>query len=52
MTPTLPSTAQKTQPSALSSAALLQGQKNIAISHNGMLYKLQTTKMGKLILTK
>jgi hemin uptake protein HemP len=34
------------------SAALLQGRKSVAIAHNGMLYTLQATKMGKLILTK
>jgi hemin uptake protein HemP len=26
--------------------------KTVAIAHNGMLYTLQATKMGKLILTK
>jgi hemin uptake protein HemP len=36
----------------LPSAALLQGHKAVAISHNGMVYTLQSTKMGKLILTK
>jgi hemin uptake protein HemP len=34
------------------SAALLQGRKAVAIAHNGMLYTLQATKLGKLILTK
>jgi hemin uptake protein HemP len=34
------------------STALLQGRKSVAIAHNGMLYTLQATKMGKLILTK
>ncbi|MGC3985304.1 MAG: hemin uptake protein HemP [Pseudorhodoferax sp.] len=33
-------------------SALLQGQKAVAISHNGSLYRLQATKLGKLILTK
>ncbi len=36
----------------LPSAALLKGHKTVAISHNGMLYTLQATKLGKLILTK
>lgn len=36
----------------VSSAALLRGHKTVAIAHNGMLYTLQATKMGKLILTK
>ncbi len=34
------------------SASLLRGQKSVAITHNGMLYTLQATKLGKLILTK
>ena len=36
----------------LDSAALLCGQKTVQISHNGSVYKLQATKLGKLILTK
>jgi hemin uptake protein HemP len=31
---------------------LLRGQKVVEIVHNGSLYKLQATKLGKLILTK
>jgi hemin uptake protein HemP len=34
------------------SEALLRGHKTVDIAHNGMLYTLQTTKLGKLILTK
>jgi hemin uptake protein HemP len=34
------------------SSALLQGQKAVSISHNGSVYRLQATKLGKLILTK
>ncbi|RYF48138.1 MAG: hemin uptake protein HemP [Comamonadaceae bacterium] len=37
---------------AVESSALLQGQKTVAISHNGSVYRLQATKLGKLILTK
>lgn len=37
---------------ALDSSTLLQGQKTVAISHNGAVYRLQATKLGKLILTK
>ena len=37
---------------SLSSSALLQGQKAIEIEHNGSTYKLQATRLGKLILTK
>ena len=31
---------------------LLRGGKSVGIMHNGALYRLQTTKAGKLILTK
>lgn len=37
---------------AVDSSALLQGHKTVAISHNGSVYRLQATKLGKLILTK
>jgi hemin uptake protein HemP len=37
---------------AVDSHALLQGQKTVAIHHNGTLYRLQATRLGKLILTK
>ncbi len=45
------------QPSALppkpvQSTALLKGQKTLLIEHNGAYYRLQITKLGKLILTK
>jgi len=36
----------------LPSDHLLQGRKTIEISHNGSVYRLQATKLGKLILTK
>jgi len=36
----------------LPSASLLRGQKTVAIEHNGALYRLQSTRAGKLILTK
>jgi len=36
----------------LSSESLLRGQKSVAIVHNGAIYRLQATKLGKLILTK
>lgn len=36
----------------LPSAQLLRGQKAVSIDHNGSLYRLQTTRQGKLILTK
>ena len=36
----------------LSSSTLLKGQKSVAIEHQGVIYRLQVTKLGKLILTK
>ena len=30
----------------------LRGQKAVEISHNGLTYRLQATRLGKLILTK
>lgn len=38
--------------SMVESADLLQGKKTVAINHNGAIYRLQATKLGKLILTK
>jgi hemin uptake protein HemP len=44
---------QSDRPAALvESAELLQGHKTVGILHNGSLYRLQATKLGKLILTK
>ena len=34
------------------SCDLLNGQKAVDIEHNGTVYRLHTTKLGKLILTK
>jgi hemin uptake protein HemP len=34
------------------SEELLQGRSAVEISHNGSVYRLQSTKLGKLILTK
>ena len=36
----------------IDSVSLLRGGKCVQIEHNGSLYKLQATKLGKLILTK
>lgn len=36
----------------MNSTDLLQGHKSVTIVHNGMPYRLQATKLGKLILTK
>ena len=58
----LPRPAAQSQPDAAAASAtaatpvpsdqLLQGRKAIEISHNGAVYRLQATKLGKLILTK
>ncbi len=46
-------TQSQTSPSgSVKSADLLKGSKTLAIEHNGAVYRLQTTKLGKLILTK
>jgi len=34
------------------SSAVLQGQRSVDIEHQGVIYRLQVTKLGKLILTK
>ena len=39
-------------PSCISSRDILGGQKAVEINHNGSTYKLQATRLGKLILTK
>lgn len=37
---------------SLDSAALLRGRPAVEIAHNGFIYRLQATRLGKLILTK
>ena len=37
---------------AVDSTDLLRGQKAVDIVHNGSTYRLQATRLGKLILTK
>ena len=44
--------AAKADPSVLDSATLLQGATHVRIRHEGVLYRLQVTRLGKLILTK
>ena len=39
-------------PAPVPSAELLRGGKCVEISHNGLIYRLQATRLGKLILTK
>lgn len=38
--------------SCVNSTDLLRGQKAVQINHNGSTYRLQATRLGKLILTK
>jgi hemin uptake protein HemP len=45
-----PSHASLSHP--LPSSVLFKGEKSVLIEHNGSFYRLQTTKLGKLILTK
>jgi len=45
-------TLQRQESLAVDSSDLLQGNKAVTIVHNGSLYRLQATKLGKLILTK
>jgi hemin uptake protein HemP len=45
-------TAPKPAGPALDSADILRGHKTVEISHNGATYRLQATRLGKLILTK
>ncbi len=37
---------------SLNSTEILRGNKTVDINHNGSTYKLQATRLGKLILTK
>lgn len=47
-----PAPARLSDERLLDSQQLMQGQKTIAIVHNGITYRLQATRLGKLILTK
>jgi hemin uptake protein HemP len=48
-----PASAEEARPEApVPSAELLRGGKCVEISHNGLIYRLQATRLGKLILTK
>lgn len=46
------SAAALLQDLSVESTQLLRGKKSISIVHNGAVYRLQSTKLGKLILTK
>ena len=39
-------------PPCFASSELMRGHRTIAIRHNGITYRLQATRQGKLILTK
>jgi hemin uptake protein HemP len=47
-----PASAAEANTQALQSADLFNGEKVVHIAHHGEIYRLQTTKLGKLILTK
>ena len=36
----------------VNSTGILRGEKAVAIHHNGLVYRLQATRLGKLIMTK
>ncbi|MDB5744481.1 MAG: hypothetical protein JWR68_2796 [Polaromonas sp.] len=40
------------RPGCMNSTEILRGHKAVEIHHNGLTYRLQTTRLGKLILTK
>ena len=45
-------TPEATRRPPLSSDELLRGGRLVEITHNGEVYRLQSTRLGKLILTK
>ena len=47
-----PSASAGAAPRIVPSQELLAGQKTVEILHNGLLYRLQATRLGKLILTE
>lgn len=47
-----PRRSGSTAATALTSQDLLHGKKTVVIEHNGTVYRLQSTRAGKLILTK
>ncbi|WP_299761779.1 hemin uptake protein HemP [Ramlibacter sp.] len=44
--------ADEGRPALVSSKDLLRGRRIVEICHNGEVYRLQATRLGKLILTK
>lgn len=47
-----PARAHNPSARCMHSTDLLRGQKAVEIVHNGSTYRLQATRLGKLILTK
>jgi hemin uptake protein HemP len=47
-----PVEADADRPAPLPSEQLLRGRRLVEIAHNGEVYRLQATRLGKLILTK
>ena len=45
-------TTSAVKPKRVDSALLMEGQRMLEIVHLGEVYRLQTTRFGKLILTK
>ena len=50
--PVVTATLSSNAPASFSSTEILRGQKTVEINHNGSTYRLQATRLGKLILTK
>lgn len=44
--------AEEMRPAPVPSEQLLRGRRLVEIAHNGEVYRLQSTRLGKLILTK
>jgi hemin uptake protein HemP len=47
-----PATCTQDQVSPINSESLLKGATHMQIVHNGSIYQLRATRLGKLILTK
>lgn len=52
LSPTASSPGHSPSASCMHSTDLLRGRKAVEIVHNGFIYRLQATRLGKLILTK
>ena len=50
--PSNPAISPSDASTPVQSTELFKGHKLVVIEHNGTSYRLQTTKLGKLILTK